>query len=164
MRHRTPTRPFARLTALCALSLAALCSATIATAGKPLNFTIKAFHDGEVSDPDTFTATGAIEDSGYYTVEWYEDEELFPAGWYLFEFSSEQGTFLVGWVPEFAHGYIEENVAFPVELFGGTGAYVDVYGTGTLKVRAKDIYVVDSQGGLALIDRTEHITIKGTLE
>ncbi len=135
-------------------------------AGKPvsLDFTIKALHDGRVSDPDTFTATGAIADSGFYEVAWYADEELFPLGWNLFTFTGAHGTFSIGWVPSFSGEYIGSGVTYPVEVLPGTGAYADLQGGGTLSIRAKNVYDVDSEGYRWVVDRIENITIKGTLE
>jgi hypothetical protein len=132
-------------------------------AGKPTRtgFTIKAVHDGQ-THPDMFAADGSIEDVGTFVEERYRDEEF--EVWVRLKFTGTKGTFYVGWIPTGLSGYIRPKVEHPVEIMPGSGAYADVYGTGTLKLRAKWVYGVDSLGYVVVVDRAEYITIKGNLE
>jgi hypothetical protein len=148
---------------LAALLLAVSSTPQELRADKPTTtgFTIKAVHDGQML-PDTFAATGAIEDIGTFVEERYRDENF--ETWVRLKFTGTKGTFYVGWLPTAHLGYVKEKVAHPVEITPGTNAYADQYGTGTLKLRAKWVYGVYSLGYVVVVDRAEYITIKGDVE
>ena len=139
-------------------------AATEAQAGKPgsLDFTIKAEDDGL---SNTYTATGAIEDEGWYVVgddDRYVDEN--GDIWTRLRFLSYRGTFFTGWLPP----DFEPRVEYEVELMPGAGAYSDVRGTCTVKFQVRNVYgwTTGGWGGKkvkVLLYSIEYVTVKGTL-
>ena len=134
-------------------------------AGKPspLSFTIHAKNDGPwASTPNTFEATGAIEDYGTYVEERFQDEYFDT--WIRYTFTGTLGTFYVEWLPTGVLGYVQPKVTYQVDLMPGTDFYADLYGTATFKLFAKNVYDYDNMGGRYLAGRIERITIKGNLD
>jgi hypothetical protein len=167
MRSQLKRRRWSWYCLVAAVALAvALAPSQTEAAGKPGSgdFTIKAEYDGS-SNSSTYTATGAIQDNGWYAVtdaDRYVDEN--GEVWTRFRFGSPQGIFYVGWLPP----DYEEGVEYPVELMPGTGAYADVSGIGTLKLRVRAVYgwLPIGWGGERvkwLLYFVEHVTVKGTL-
>jgi len=145
MRDRKPTRPFARLTALCAFSLAIACSTTVAIAGKRTtsDFVIEAklnggnYYDqgGHWYDYGRFQASGAIHDSGraytfFDTVLGMPVMELYGSGGdMLIAFSSDENGGESFTIIE-ATGALSELVG----ISGSVSGYAEVKRNGDITV------------------------------